>query len=68
MLSLERSQAVVNWLAQHGGIPFVAHARARRDEHGEAGPRRTRAPPAGHRTAVSVVKVLLNRGIAEPSA
>jgi len=65
-LSLERSQAVVNWLAQHGGIPFV-HMLA-------PGAMSTAKPAASNESAAGrsqnrrvIVKVLLNRGIAEPS-
>ena len=66
-LSLDRSQAVVNWLAQHGGIPFV-HMLA-------PGAMSTAKPAASNESAAGrsqnrrvVVKVLVNRGIAEPSS
>ena len=64
-LSLDRSQAVVNWLAQQGGIPFV-HMLA-------PGAMSTAQPAASNETNAGraqnrrvVVKVLVNRGIAEP--
>jgi OmpA-OmpF porin, OOP family len=62
-LSHERSQAVVNYLAQNGGIPFV-HMLA-------PGAMSTAAPAASNETTEGraqnrrvVVKVLINRGIA----
>jgi OmpA-OmpF porin, OOP family len=62
-LSLERSQAVVNWLAQQGGIPFVNMLAP--------GAMSTAAPAASNETSAGraqnrrvVVKVLINRGIA----
>jgi OmpA-OmpF porin, OOP family len=65
-LSLERSQAVVNWLAQEGGIPFV-HMLA-------PGAMSTAKPAASNETTAGrsqnrrvVVKVLVNRGLAEAS-
>ena len=65
-LSLDRSQAVVNWLAQHGDIPFV-HMLA-------PGAMSTAKPAASNESAAGrsqnrrvVVKVLVNRGIADPS-
>ena len=64
-LSLERSQAVVNWLAQKGGIPFVRMLAP--------GAMSTAAPAASNETSSGraqnrrvVVKVLINRGLAEP--
>jgi OmpA-OmpF porin, OOP family len=64
-LSHERSQAVVNWLAQNGGIPFV-HMLA-------PGAMSTAQPAASNETAEGraqnrrvVAKVLINRGIAGP--
>jgi OmpA-OmpF porin, OOP family len=64
-LSLERSQAVVNWLAQKGGIPFVRMLAP--------GAMSTAAPVASNETDAGraqnrrvVVRVLLNRGLAEP--
>jgi outer membrane protein OmpA-like peptidoglycan-associated protein len=62
-LSLERSQAVVNWLAQQGGVPFVNMLAP--------GAMSTAAPVASNETSAGraqnrrvVVKVLINRGIA----
>lgn len=64
-LSLERSQAVVNWLAQNGGIPFFRMLAP--------GAMSTAAPAASNESASGraqnrrvVVKVLVNRGIAAP--
>jgi OmpA-OmpF porin, OOP family len=64
-LSQERSQAVVSWLAQKGGIPFL-HMLA-------PGAMSTAAPAASNETAQGraqnrrvVAKVLVNKGIAEP--
>ena len=64
-LSLERSQAVVSWLAQKGGIPFVRMLAP--------GAMSTAAPVASNETQSGraqnrrvVVKVLVNRGLAEP--
>jgi outer membrane protein OmpA-like peptidoglycan-associated protein len=62
-LSLERSQAVVNWLAQQGGIPFVRMLAP--------GAMSTAAPVASNETAQGraqnrrvVVRVMVNRGLA----
>jgi outer membrane protein OmpA-like peptidoglycan-associated protein len=62
-LSLERSQAVVNWLAQQGGIPFVRMLAP--------GAMSTAAPAASNETADGraqnrrvVVRVMVNRGLA----
>ena len=62
-LSLERSQAVVNWLAQNGGIPFFRMLAP--------GAMSTAQPAASNETAAGraqnrrvVVRVLVNRGIA----
>jgi OOP family OmpA-OmpF porin len=64
-LSLERSQAVVNWLAQNGGIPFFRMLAP--------GAMSTAKPAASNETAAGraqnrrvVVRVLANRGIAAP--
>ncbi len=64
-LSQERSQAVVDWLAQSGGIPFL-HMLA-------PGAMSTAEPAASNETAQGraenrrvVAKVVINRGIAEP--
>jgi len=64
-LSLDRSQAVVNWLAQNGGIPFFRMLAP--------GAMSTARPAASNETASGrsqnrrvVVKVLVNRGIAQP--
>ena len=64
-LSLERSQAVVSWLAQKGGIPFVRMLAP--------GAMSTAAPVASNETQSGraqnrrvVVKVLVNRGLAAP--
>ncbi|HEY5908032.1 MAG TPA: OmpA family protein [Vicinamibacteria bacterium] len=64
-LSLDRSQAVVSWLAQKGGIPFVRMLAP--------GAMSTAAPVASNETQSGraqnrrvVVKVLVNRGLAEP--
>ncbi len=64
-LSQERSQAVVNWLAQNGGISFV-HMLA-------PGAMSTAEPAASNQTAQGraqnrrvVAKVLVNRGLAQP--
>jgi len=64
-LSLDRSQAVVNWLAQNGGIPFFRMLAP--------GAMSTAHPAASNETAAGraqnrrvVVRVLVNRGIAEP--
>jgi len=64
-LSLERSQAVVNWLAQQGGIPFVRMLAP--------GAMSTAEPAASNETAQGraqnrrvVAKVLVNKGIAQP--
>ena len=64
-LSLERSQAVVNWLAQKGGIPFFRMLAP--------GAMSTAKPVASNETAAGraqnrrvVVRVLVNRGIAGP--
>lgn len=62
-LSLDRSQAVVNWLAQNGGIPFFRMLAP--------GAMSTAKPAASNETAAGrsqnrrvVVNVLVNRGIA----
>ena len=62
-LSLDRSQAVVNWLAQKGDIPFFRMLAP--------GAMSTAKPAASNETAAGrsqnrrvVVKVLINRGIA----
>jgi OOP family OmpA-OmpF porin len=62
-LSLDRSQAVVNWLAQQGGIPFVRMLAP--------GAMSTAAPAASNETAGGraqnrrvVVRLMVNRGIA----
>ena len=62
-LSLERSQAVVNWLAQNGGVPFHRMLAP--------GAMSTAKPVASNETAAGrsqnrrvVVNVLVNRGIA----
>jgi OmpA-OmpF porin, OOP family len=62
-LSLERSQAVVNWLAQNGGIPFYRMLAP--------GAMSTASPAASNETESGraqnrrvVVNVLVNRGIA----
>ena len=64
-LSLDRSQAVVNWLAQNGGIPFFRMLAP--------GAMSTAKPAASNETAEGraqnrrvVVRVLVNRGIAGP--
>jgi OmpA-OmpF porin, OOP family len=64
-LSLERSQAVVSWLAQKGGIPFVRMLAP--------GAMSTAAPVASNETQSGraqnrrvAVKVLVNRGLAAP--
>lgn len=64
-LSQERSQAVVNWLAQNGGISFL-HMLA-------PGAMSTADPVASNETAQGraenrrvVAKVVVNRGIAQP--
>ena len=64
-LSLERSQAVVNWLAQSGGIPFFRMLAP--------GAMSTAKPAASNETSAGraqnrrvVVNVLVNRGIAAP--
>jgi len=64
-LSLDRSQAVVNWLAQNGGIPFFRMLAP--------GAMSTAKPAASNETAAGraqnrrvVVRVLVNRGIAHP--
>jgi outer membrane protein OmpA-like peptidoglycan-associated protein len=64
-LSEERSQAVVNWLAQSGGISFL-HMLA-------PGAMGTSDPAASNETAQGrsenrrvVVKVVVNRGLAQP--
>ena len=62
-LSLERSQAVVNWLAQNGGVPFFRMLAP--------GAMSTAKPVASNETSEGraqnrrvVVRVLINRGIA----
>lgn len=62
-LSLERSQAVVNWLAQNGGIPFYRMLAP--------GAMSTAQPAASNETSAGraqnrrvVAKVLVNRGVA----
>ena len=62
-LSLDRSQAVVNWLAQNGGVPFYRMLAP--------GAMSTAKPAASNETAAGrsqnrrvVVRVLVNRGIA----
>jgi outer membrane protein OmpA-like peptidoglycan-associated protein len=62
-LSLDRSQAVVNWLAQNGGIPFFRMLAP--------GAMSTAKPAASNETSAGraqnrrvVVNVLVNRGIA----
>jgi outer membrane protein OmpA-like peptidoglycan-associated protein len=62
-LSLDRSQAVVNWLAQQGDVPFYRMLAP--------GAMSTAKPAASNETAAGrsqnrrvVVKVLVNRGIA----
>ena len=62
-LSLDRSQAVVNWLAQNGGVPFFRMLAP--------GAMSTAQPEASNETAAGraqnrrvVVRVLVNRGIA----
>lgn len=62
-LSLDRSQAVVNWLAQNGGIPFHRMLAP--------GAMSTAQPAASNETASGraqnrrvVVRILINRGIA----
>jgi OmpA-OmpF porin, OOP family len=62
-LSLERSQAVVNWLAQQGGVPFFRMLAP--------GAMSTAKPAASNETSEGraqnrrvVVRVLVNRGIA----
>jgi len=62
-LSLDRSQAVVNWLAQNGGIPFFRMLAP--------GAMSTAQPAASNETAAGraqnrrvLVRVLVNRGIA----
>jgi OmpA-OmpF porin, OOP family len=62
-LSLERSQAVVNWLAQNGGVPFFRMLAP--------GAMSTAKPAASNETSEGraqnrrvVVRVLVNRGIA----
>jgi OmpA-OmpF porin, OOP family len=64
-LSLERSQAVVNWLAQNGGVPFFRMLAP--------GAMSTAQPAASNETSQGraqnrrvVVRVLVNRGIAGP--
>jgi outer membrane protein OmpA-like peptidoglycan-associated protein len=64
-LSLERSQVVVNWLAQNGGVPFFRMLAP--------GAMSTAKPAASNETAAGraqnrrvVVRVLVNRGIAQP--
>ena len=64
-LSLERSQAVVNWLAQNGGVPFFRMLAP--------GAMSTAQPAASNETSEGraqnrrvVVRVLVNRGIAGP--
>jgi OmpA-OmpF porin, OOP family len=64
-LSLERSQAVVNWLAQQGGVPFFRMLAP--------GAMSTAKPAASNETSEGraqnrrvVVRVLVNRGIAGP--
>jgi outer membrane protein OmpA-like peptidoglycan-associated protein len=64
-LSLDRSQAVVNWLAQNGGIPFFRMLAP--------GAMSTAKPAASNETASGraqnrrvVVRVLVKRGIAGP--
>ena len=64
-LSLDRSQAVVNWLAQNGGVPFFRMLAP--------GAMSTAKPAASNETAAGraqnrrvVVRVLVNRGIAQP--
>jgi outer membrane protein OmpA-like peptidoglycan-associated protein len=62
-LSLDRSQAVVNWLAQNGGVPFFRMLAP--------GAMSTAKPAASNETSEGraqnrrvVVRVLVNRGIA----
>jgi outer membrane protein OmpA-like peptidoglycan-associated protein len=62
-LSLDRSQAVVNWLAQNGGIPFYRMLAP--------GAMSTAQPAASNETAAGraqnrrvVARILVNRGIA----
>ena len=64
-LSLDRSQAVVNWLAQNAGVPFFRMLAP--------GAMSTAQPAASNETASGrsqnrrvVVRVLVNRGIAAP--
>jgi len=64
-LSLDRSQAVVNWLAQNGGVPFYRMLAP--------GAMSTAKPAASNETSEGraqnrrvVVRVLVNRGIAGP--
>ena len=64
-LSLDRSQAVVNWLAQNGGVPFFRMLAP--------GAMSTAKPAASNETSEGraqnrrvVVRVLVNRGIAGP--
>lgn len=64
-LSLERSQAVVNWLAQSGGVPFFRMLAP--------GAMSTAKPVASNETSGGraqnrrvVVNVLVNRGISTP--
>jgi outer membrane protein OmpA-like peptidoglycan-associated protein len=64
-LSLERSQAVVNWLAQNGGVPFFRMLAP--------GAMSTAQPAASIETTDGraqnrrvVVRVLVNRGVAGP--
>jgi outer membrane protein OmpA-like peptidoglycan-associated protein len=63
-LSLDRSQAVVNWLAQNGGVPFFRMLAP--------GAMSTAKPAASNETSAGraqnrrvVVRVLVNRGIVQ---
>jgi OOP family OmpA-OmpF porin len=62
-LSLERSQAVVNWLAQNGGIPF--HRMLAPGAMSTAQPAASNETSAGRaQNRRVVVRILINRGIA----
>ena len=62
-LSLDRSQAVVNWLAQNGGIPF--HRMLAPGAMSEAQPAASNETSAGRaQNRRVVVRILINRGIA----
>jgi OmpA-OmpF porin, OOP family len=64
-LSQERSQAVVNWLAQKGGIPFLhMMAPGAMSTAGAVASNETAQGRAENRRVVA--KVVVNRGLAQP--